>query len=448
MKEINNKIQIEKDIKEAYENQTQAVKVLLESAKNNLKQDKKAVVLKTTKGKAEQIYVAGEFINRGNREKNKLENLLKEEFEKTNKNIQIHSKNLDFIIQTVTEREVQEGKLLNKVVEQSEEYHSKIEEEFTSIKEQTEVNQKKIQNKLQKIKEKTSISNITIQEMLKEIKKKNEISEENLESILAKMKEQNSLESKQTIDIIKNIKEHNILENAKMQKVLADVKENEIANAIQMQEKIQDNFQIQKDYIKEVKDQLANCMQEVKEEGKVSTESITELAKEQNKGIVSSLDVIQEENKIHNQYIIEIKDELVDYLQNIKVENNEGIDKILKRQEAVLDSTNQIKEQIEEKNEEIKKIYEESLASLKSEIIAEYAKATNYEIKEKEYLWKQITEKEEEIRNLREKVYEYQIKLEKEKNKRKFALWNRQKQEPEDQETRYACQILNSIMNY
>ena len=88
---------------EAYNNQTENVKKLLESAKKNLADQKACLYDYTTsKQKTDKLYTVSRVVSKKKQENSQLQDRMDENFQKMNEKLDINSKNLDFIFKTVS----------------------------------------------------------------------------------------------------------------------------------------------------------------------------------------------------------------------------------------------------------------------------------------------------------------------------------------------------------
>ena len=94
---------INENINEAYNGQTEKVRELLESAKKNLADQKECLYdYSANKQKARNLYNVSRVISKNKEYENKRENNLTEQFNNMNQKLDINSKNLDFIFETVS----------------------------------------------------------------------------------------------------------------------------------------------------------------------------------------------------------------------------------------------------------------------------------------------------------------------------------------------------------
>lgn len=122
-----NKEKISENIDEAYKNQTDKVKELLQSARNNLADLKECPYdYITKKEKANQFHSISRVITRKKEKENKIEKSMNEKFLEMNQKLDINSKNLDFIFEHITENDQQKIMLLQNATEQHKEEISKV----------------------------------------------------------------------------------------------------------------------------------------------------------------------------------------------------------------------------------------------------------------------------------------------------------------------------------
>lgn len=96
------KEKLNQNINDAYNNQTEGVKELLESAKKNLVDQKSCTSDYTiNKNKANNIYKINRIVTKSKESENQLEKRINDNFQKMNEKLEINSKNLDFIFKTV-----------------------------------------------------------------------------------------------------------------------------------------------------------------------------------------------------------------------------------------------------------------------------------------------------------------------------------------------------------
>ena len=122
-----NKKKINENIEEAYKYQTDKVKELLQSAKDNLADLKECPYdYITKKEKANQFHNISRVITRKKENENRIEKNMNEKFLEMNQKLDINSKNFDFIFKHITENEQQEIELLQNTMQQHKEETSKV----------------------------------------------------------------------------------------------------------------------------------------------------------------------------------------------------------------------------------------------------------------------------------------------------------------------------------
>lgn len=141
------KEKINNSINEAYEKQSKKVKELLQSAKENLADQKECTYnYVTNKEKANQLYKISRVVTKKKSNEAELENRLEDRFNKMNEKIDISSKNLNFIFENVTQNNNNVIKRVDEIKENNEVLTNKL------VKAQldTEKSMLEGQNKVQK----------------------------------------------------------------------------------------------------------------------------------------------------------------------------------------------------------------------------------------------------------------------------------------------------------
>ena len=121
------KEKINNSINEAYEKQSKKVKELLQSAKENLADQKECTYnYVTNKEKANQLYKISRVVSRKKQDENGIENKLEDKFNKMNEKIDISSKNLNFIFENVTQNNNNVIKRVDEIKENNEVLTNKL----------------------------------------------------------------------------------------------------------------------------------------------------------------------------------------------------------------------------------------------------------------------------------------------------------------------------------
>ena len=121
------KEKINNSIKEAYEKQSEKVKELLQSAKENLADQKECTYnYVTNKEKANQLYTISRIVTKKKSNEAELENRLEDKFNKMNEKIDISSKNLNFIFENVTQNNNNVMRKVDEIKDNNEELTSKL----------------------------------------------------------------------------------------------------------------------------------------------------------------------------------------------------------------------------------------------------------------------------------------------------------------------------------
>lgn len=121
------KEKINNSINEAYEKQSKKVKELLQSAKENLADQKECTYnYVTNKEKANQLYKISRVVTKKKSNEAELENRLEDRFDKMNEKIDISSKNLNFIFENVTQNNNNVIKRVDEIKENNEVLTNKL----------------------------------------------------------------------------------------------------------------------------------------------------------------------------------------------------------------------------------------------------------------------------------------------------------------------------------
>ena len=121
------KEKINENINEAYNNQTEKVKELLESAKKNLADLKEwPYDYKTSKENANKLHTVSRVVTNKKENENRIDSNINSKFEEMNKKLEINSKNLDTIFENVTQNNKRETDLLEDISEKQEDGMSKV----------------------------------------------------------------------------------------------------------------------------------------------------------------------------------------------------------------------------------------------------------------------------------------------------------------------------------
>ena len=95
---------IHENIEEAYNEQNYKVKQLFEYAKKKIENEKECPYdYITTKQKASQFHTVSRIITKKKENENRLEENINSKFQEMNKKLDINSKNLDFIFESVAQ---------------------------------------------------------------------------------------------------------------------------------------------------------------------------------------------------------------------------------------------------------------------------------------------------------------------------------------------------------
>lgn len=137
------KEKINNSINEAYKNQTEKVKELLESAKKNLADQKECLYDYTTnKEKVEQIYKVNRIVTKKKQYENKAEDRINSKFNEMNEKLDINSKNLDFIFENVSENDKNKISILNQISQKQDKNRQDVIQTIKEVKTQSKKNNK------------------------------------------------------------------------------------------------------------------------------------------------------------------------------------------------------------------------------------------------------------------------------------------------------------------
>ena len=273
------KERINDNINDAYNNQSEKVKKLLESAKSNLADYKASIYDYTiSKDKINQQYNVNRVITKNKTNQNKFEERINQKLDDMAEKININSKNLDYIFKIVSDSNENEINFLKEIKEET---LKSISVEKNEIRDRLlEVNNN-IENKIIELRqiEENIKNNIqqtkldTIKEISKEQNKlKNTISRtnRNIENKIIELKdiEGNIKDSIQEskLDTIKTIsQQQNDIKDSLLNDNLT-IKENIISNQDSIegciQSKINDIQQLNKDGLEELKNDITKSYQE------------------------------------------------------------------------------------------------------------------------------------------------------------------------------------------
>lgn len=121
------KEKINNSINEAYEKQSKKVKELLQSAKENLADQKECTYnYVTNKEKANQLYKISRVVTKKKSNEAELENRLEDKFNEMSEKIDISSKNLNFIFENVTQNNNNVIKRVDEIKENNEVLTNKL----------------------------------------------------------------------------------------------------------------------------------------------------------------------------------------------------------------------------------------------------------------------------------------------------------------------------------
>ena len=110
------KEKINDNINDAYNNQTEKVKQLLESAKKNLADQKECLYDYTAnKEKVKQLYQINRVVSKKKDQEKQKEEKIEEKFIKMNERLNVHSKNLDVIFENVSQNNSNQISILNEI---------------------------------------------------------------------------------------------------------------------------------------------------------------------------------------------------------------------------------------------------------------------------------------------------------------------------------------------
>jgi len=269
------KEKINENINDAYNNQSEKVKELLESAKKSLVDQKTCPYdYVTNKEKATHLYKVSRVISKNKQEENKRENNINDKFDMMNEKLEINSKNLDFIFKTVSENN-QELKIelkekieeTNKVAQENTniqilESQKRAEEKF--VKSQLEAERKIIQSQI-------DAKNKLLSSQDEAVEKINQINKESEEKVLQRQNQ---------------IKEELIKSQTKIEDTLLNANSSIEHNIIESQKQVETKMINRQNILEQKLEQLSKQneakMLEIKEE-------ITRMYKQENRYAVNTL---------------------------------------------------------------------------------------------------------------------------------------------------------------
>lgn len=224
------KEKMNESINEAYNNQTEKVKELLESAKKNLADQKQCSYdYSTNKEKANKFHTVSRVVTKKKEKEERLENNINDRFEEMNEKLEINSKNLDFIFQNVAENNKNEVTLLEDISRKQKESANQVIESIEKIGQENFENKQHMEDLADKV-QKYILDTQT--EILKQVSEKQISLEENLTNgqvqaekkiIKSQIKAQNKVLNSQTKAIEKILeakqeKEEKIIEEQRLVK--------------------------------------------------------------------------------------------------------------------------------------------------------------------------------------------------------------------------------------
>lgn len=135
------KEKINQNINDAYNNQTEKVKQLLESAKKNLADQKECQYDYTAnKDQAKQLYKVNRIVTKKKEEDKQKEDKINEKFSKMDERLNIHSKNLDIIFESVAQNNNNQISALKEISNKQNKTSKSIGKAMQEIKAQKETN--------------------------------------------------------------------------------------------------------------------------------------------------------------------------------------------------------------------------------------------------------------------------------------------------------------------
>ena len=136
-----NKEKINQNINDAYNSQTEKVKQLLESAKKNLADQKECQYDYTAnKDQAKQLYKVNRIVTKKKEEDKQKEDKINEKFSKMDERLNIHSKNLDIIFESVAQNNNNQISALKEISNKQNKTSKSIGKAMQEIKAQKETN--------------------------------------------------------------------------------------------------------------------------------------------------------------------------------------------------------------------------------------------------------------------------------------------------------------------
>lgn len=135
------KQKINQNINDAYNNQTEKVKQLLESAKKNLADQKECQYDYTAnKDQAKQLYKVNRIVTKKKEEEKQKEDKIDEKFSKMDERLNVHSKNLDIIFESVAQNNNNQISALKEISNEQNKTSKSIGKAMQEIKAQKETN--------------------------------------------------------------------------------------------------------------------------------------------------------------------------------------------------------------------------------------------------------------------------------------------------------------------
>ena len=135
------KEKINQNINDAYNNQTEKVKQLLESAKKNLADQKECQYDYTAnKDQAKQLYKVNRIVTKKKEEEKQKEDKIDEKFNKMDERLNVHSKNLDIIFESVAQNNNNQISTLKEISNKQNKTSKSIGKAMQEIKAQKETN--------------------------------------------------------------------------------------------------------------------------------------------------------------------------------------------------------------------------------------------------------------------------------------------------------------------
>lgn len=135
------KEKINQNINDAYNSQTEKVKQLLESAKKNLADQKECQYDYTAnKDQAKQLYKVNRIVTKKKEEDKQKEDKINEKFSKMDERLNIHSKNLDIIFESVAQNNSNQISALKEISNKQNKTSKSIGKAMQEIKAQKETN--------------------------------------------------------------------------------------------------------------------------------------------------------------------------------------------------------------------------------------------------------------------------------------------------------------------